>query len=70
MVLACKQWFPLVPGSLLAVLLGTGAAVDVRSAGRGVEIVGEIDSGLPAFGLPDAGGLSPTSIWSARRSAC
>ncbi len=58
MVLACKKWFPLVPGSLLAVLLGTAASVMFGLQDRGVEIVGEIDSGLPDFGLPDAGGLS------------
>src|SRR6478609_4759479 len=57
-VLVCKRWFPLVPGSLLAVLLGTGAAAIFDLQSRGVEIVGEIDSGLPAVGLPDAGGLS------------
>ena len=57
-VLACKKWFPLVPGSLLAVLLGTAASVMFGLQDRGVEIVGEIDSGLPDFGLPDAGGLS------------
>ena len=56
-VLACKKWFPLVPGSLLAVLLGTAASVMFGLQDRGVEIVGEIDSGLPDFGLPDAGGL-------------
>ena len=56
-VLACKKWFPLVPGSLLAVLLGTAASVMFGLQERGVEIVGEIDSGLPDFGLPDAGGL-------------
>jgi high affinity sulfate transporter 1 len=58
LVLACKKWFPLVPGSLLAVLLGTAASVMFGLQDRGVEIVGEIDSGLPDFGLPDAGGLS------------
>ena len=56
-VLACKKWFPLVPGSLLAVLLGTAASLMFGLQDRGVEIVGEIDSGLPDFGLPDAGGL-------------
>ena len=58
LVLACKKWFPLVPGSLLAMLLGTAASVMFGLQDRGVEIVGEIDSGLPDFGLPDAGGLS------------
>ena len=57
-VLVCKHWFPLVPGSLLAVLLGTGASVLFDLQNRGLEIVGEIDSGLPHVGLPDAGGLA------------
>ena len=57
-VLACKRWFPLVPGSLLAVLLGTAASVVFGLQARGVDIVGEIDSGLPHVGLPAAGGLS------------
>ncbi|MET0862836.1 MAG: SulP family inorganic anion transporter, partial [Nakamurella sp.] len=57
-VLACKRWAPKVPGSLLAVLLGTAGAALFDLQARGVEIVGEIDSGLPDFGLPDAGGLA------------
>ena len=35
MVLACKKWFPLVPGSLLAVLLGTAASVTFGLQDRG-----------------------------------
>ena len=57
-VLACKKWFPMVPGSLVAVLLGTAASVMFGLEARGVEIVGEIESGLPTVGLPDVGGLS------------
>jgi len=57
-VLGCRRWLPMVPGSLLAVLLGTGASVLFGLQARGVDIVGEIDSGLPEFGLPNAGGLS------------
>src|SRR6478735_1001043 len=53
------QWLTFLVGVLsLAVLLGTGAAAIFDLQSRGVEIVGEIDSGLPAVGLPDAGGLS------------
>ena len=55
-VLAVKRWAPLVPGSLLVVLLGTAASVLFDLQARGVDIVGEIDSGLPSFGLPDVGG--------------
>ncbi len=70
-VLVCKHWFPLVPGSLLAVLLGTGASVLFDLQTRGVEIVGEIDSGLPHVGL--AGRWWPGRriwIWPGRPSAC
>ena len=56
-VLAVKRWAPLVPGSLLVVLLGTAASAFFDLQARGVDIVGEIDSGLPSFGLPDVGGL-------------
>ncbi|THV28980.1 SulP family inorganic anion transporter [Glycomyces paridis] len=58
-VLACKRWLPLVPGSLVAVFLGIGAVVALGLADRDVDIVGHIDSGLPAFGLPDV----PTATW-------
>jgi sulfate permease, SulP family len=57
-VLGCRRWLPAVPGSLLAVLLGTAASAIFDLQARGVDIVGEIDSGLPAFGLPEVGGLS------------
>ena len=57
-VLVCRRWLPMVPGSLVAVLLGTGASVIFGLQARGVDIVGEIDSGLPAVGLPNVGGLS------------
>jgi MFS superfamily sulfate permease-like transporter len=57
-VLVCRRWLPMVPGSLVAVLLGTSASVIFGLQARGVDIVGEIDSGLPAVGLPNVGGLS------------
>ena len=52
LVLALKRWLPLVPGSLVAVLLGIGVVTIFGLADQGVKIVGHIDSGLPAFGLP------------------
>ncbi|WP_245552261.1 SulP family inorganic anion transporter [Nocardia aobensis] len=52
-VLVVKRWLPLVPGSLLAVLVGIGAVAVFDLDERGVAIVGHIDSGLPALGLPD-----------------
>ncbi|MFC9518636.1 SulP family inorganic anion transporter [Nocardiaceae bacterium NPDC056970] len=56
-VLAFKRWLPLIPGSLLAVLLGIGAVSLLGLDDKGVAIVGHIDSGLPAVGLPDGIGF-------------
>ena len=55
-VLAAKRWAPMLPGSLIAVLLGTAASAVMDLQARGVEIVGHIDAGLPAVGLPHIGG--------------
>ena len=51
-VLVCKRWFPLIPGSLLAVLLGTAASGIFDLQAHGVSIVGPIDSGLGPVGWP------------------
>ncbi|MCW0194853.1 MAG: SulP family inorganic anion transporter [Rhodococcus sp.] len=52
MVLGVKRWLPLVPGSLLVVLLGITAVALFGLDDRGIDIVGHIDSGLPTMGLP------------------
>src|SRR5688572_26264720 len=52
LVLALKRWLPLIPGSLVAVLLGILAVSVFGLEEKGVKIVGHIDSGLPALGLP------------------
>ncbi|MGU3584630.1 SulP family inorganic anion transporter [Rhodococcus sp. C26F] len=57
LVLACKRWRPLVPGSLLAVLLGIVAVTVFDLDSKGVGIVGHIDPGLPAVGVPSNLGL-------------
>lgn len=57
-VLAIKRWIPLVPGSLLVVLISIAAVAIFDLADRGVEIVGHIDAGLPAVGLPSGIGFS------------
>ncbi|MEV0685463.1 SulP family inorganic anion transporter [Nocardia sp. NPDC050378] len=54
-VLGLERWLPLVPGSLLAVLLGIASVAVFDLDSKGVEIVGHIDAGLPSIGLP--GGL-------------
>nr|WP_269454069.1 SulP family inorganic anion transporter [Modestobacter marinus] len=55
LVLLLRRWLPLVPGSLVVVLLGIAAVALLDLDDRGVAIVGHIDSGLPSLGLPDAG---------------
>ncbi|MGX1812036.1 SulP family inorganic anion transporter [Nocardia sp. NPDC055321] len=55
-VMGLKRWLPLVPGSLLAVLLGIAAVRLFHLDEHDVDIVGHIDAGLPAVGLP--GGVS------------
>lgn len=55
-VLALKRWLPMVPGSLIVVLAGIALATGLDLADRGVDVVGHIDPGLPAVGLP--GGLA------------
>jgi SulP family sulfate permease len=54
LVLGLKFAAPFVPGSLLAVLLGILLVELFGLEDEGLEIVGEIDSGLPSLGLPDA----------------
>ena len=52
-VLAVKRWLPMLPGSLIAVLLGIAAVAVLDLDRHGVAIVGHIDAGLPSLGLPD-----------------
>ncbi len=51
-VLGLRRWLPLVPGSLVAVLIGIAAVSLFGLADKGVAIVGHIDAGLPQLGLP------------------
>ena len=53
LVLGLKEVAPVVPGSLVAVLLGIVAVELFDLDDHGVAIVGQIESGLPSFGLPD-----------------
>jgi sulfate permease, SulP family len=53
LVLGLRRIAPAVPGSLVAVLLGIAAAGVLDLDSHGVEIVGQIDSGLPALGAPE-----------------
>jgi sulfate permease, SulP family len=53
LVLGLRRWMPVVPGSLVTVLLGIAAVAVFDLDQHGVAIIGQIQSGLPAFGLPD-----------------
>ncbi|UYM03617.1 SulP family inorganic anion transporter [Solicola gregarius] len=52
-ILVARRFIPLVPGSLVFVLLGILAVAMFDLDDEGVEIVGTIDAGLPSLGLPD-----------------
>ena len=53
LVLGLRRFAPAVPGSLVAVLGGIAAVGLLDLDQHGVEIVGQIDSGLPALGAPE-----------------
>jgi high affinity sulfate transporter 1 len=53
LVVGLKELAPVVPGSLVAVLLGIVVVNLFDLDQHGVAIVGPIESGLPSFGLPD-----------------
>jgi high affinity sulfate transporter 1 len=55
LVLALRRYLPGVPGSLVAVILGVIAVKLFSLDEHGVEIVGQIDSGLPSLTVPDVG---------------
>lgn len=52
-VLGIRETVPRVPGPLVAVVVGIVATGLFDLGSRGVDIVGDIDSGLPPLGLPD-----------------
>ena len=53
LVFGLRRFAPMVPGSLVAVLAGIAAVWLLDLDAHGVEIVGQIDSGLPALGVPE-----------------
>ena len=66
-VVVLKRFAPVVPGSLVAVVFGILIVTLLDMDRRGVEIVGNINGGLPALGLPDVTlrdylGLAPSAI--------
>jgi SulP family sulfate permease len=57
LVLVIRRWLPVVPGSLVVVLPAIAATAAFHLDAQGVDIVGPIQPGLPAVGLPDGVGL-------------
>jgi len=68
-ILLLSRLVPRVPGSLAVVLLSIAAVFVFSLDQYGITIVGDIKSGLPAFGL-QASACRTTSTWSAPRSGC
>lgn len=66
-VLGLRRFAPIVPASLVAVVLGVIAVKVFDLADKGVDIVGDIKSGLPSVGLPD--GLDPDDYFATAASA-
>ena len=58
LVMGLKELAPVVPGSLVAVLLGIAVVSIFGLDAHGVAIVGPIDGGLPTLGLPDVAARS------------
>ena len=54
--IAVRRFLPVLPSSLvvLAIALVTAALVDLED--HGISVVGEVEGGLPSFGLPGVGG--------------
>lgn len=56
-VLGLRRYLPILPGSLIAVLASIAAVALWDLDGHDVDVVGQIQPGLPHLGLPDVGGL-------------
>lgn len=55
-LLVLRRWLPVVPGALAVALAAIVLTALLGLEDHGLEIVGHIDSGLPALGLPDVSG--------------
>lgn len=51
-ILACRRWWPRVPGILVAVVSSVAATSVFDLAGHGVSLVGRLPQGFPPFTLP------------------
>ena len=55
LILVLKRLVPRLPGSLVALIVGIVLSAGMSLAARGVEIVGEVTTGIPLPGLPHMG---------------
>lgn len=55
-LLVLRRWLPVVPGALAVALVAIVLTTLLDLEDHGLEIVGHIDSGLPALGVPDVSG--------------
>ena len=51
-IMACRRWFPRIPGQLVALIAAILAVYFLKLDGLGVAIVGSIPQGLPSFHVP------------------
>lgn len=56
LIKSIKKVLPSIPGSLVAVIMGTLAGYFLIRSGSSLSIVGDVPSGLPMFALPDFNG--------------
>ncbi len=61
LIYGVKRWNKRIPGALVAVVIGTLLVALTGWDQHGIRIIGEVPSGLPAFGLPD---ISADAIYS------
>lgn len=62
-LLALRKWAPKLPGALLVVVLGTLLSYFLNLPNAGLQIIGDIPAGLPAFKMPDISVPNMQLIW-------
>lgn len=58
LLLVMQRWLPILPASLIVVVLGILAVVAFDLTEEGVAVVGEIPAGLPGLVIPDLGEMA------------
>ena len=62
LLIVLKLFAPKVPGALVAVVLGIGAALVLPLTEMGVVLTGDVPSGLPSFALPSFSLLAENAV--------